>query len=239
MHLVPEHDLSNQAAEERADHADDDRRQAADRLSPGRDQARDETGKETEDEEREDPHTAIGSRKPDLANPPYGPGVSTSRIIRRAVLLGVAATLAGALVATAATTATVKAAQNTTYGSLLVNSSGLTLYHLTSETKGAIKCTGACATLWPPLLVAGGATPSAGAGVTAAKLGTIKRPGGQIQVTYNGLPLYRYAPDKKSGQVLGEGVGGVWFAVSSAGKIVKHAPAATTTTTPASGGYGY
>ena len=91
------------------------------------------------------------------------------------------------------------------------------------------------------MLVSGGAKPTAGAGLTPAKLGTIKRPGGQMQVTYNGLPLYRYSADKKSGEVLGEGVGGVWFAVSSAGKIVKHAPAATTTTTPTttSGGYGY
>jgi predicted lipoprotein with Yx(FWY)xxD motif len=150
------------------------------------------------------------------------------------------AALAGTLAATAANSAIVKTAKNPTYGSLLVNASGLTLYHLTSETKGAIRCTGACATLWPPVLVQGGAMPTVGAGLTAAKLGTIRRPGGQTQVTYNGLPLYRYSPDKKAGQVLGEGVGGVWFAVSSAGSIVKQAPAAsTTTTTPSSGGYGY
>jgi predicted lipoprotein with Yx(FWY)xxD motif len=98
---------------------------------------------------------------------------------------------------------------------------------------------GACAALWSPVLVSGSAKPTAGAGLTAAKLGTIKRPGGQVQVTYNGLPLYRYSPDKKSGEVLGEDVGGVWFAVSSVGKIVKHAPAATTTPTTTSGGYGY
>jgi predicted lipoprotein with Yx(FWY)xxD motif len=167
-----------------------------------------------------------------------------TRRIRQLTLIGVlmAVGLAGALAATASSSATVKAAQNAKYGSLIVNSSGRTLYHLTSETKGAIKCTGACATLWPPLLVSGSAKPTAGAGLTAAKLGTIKRPGGQIQVTYNGLPLYRYSPDKKSGEVLGEGVDGVWFAVSSAGKIVKHASAATTPApapTTTSGGYGY
>ena len=165
-----------------------------------------------------------------------------TRSIRRLTALAVLTTVAlvGALAATATNSALVKTAHNSTYGSLLVNSSGLTLYHLTSETKGTIKCTGACATLWPPVLVEGGSKPSAGAGLTAAKLGTIRRPGGQIQITYNGLPLYRYSADKKSGQALGEGVGGVWFAVSSAGTIVKHAPApSTTTTTPSSGGYGY
>ena len=178
----------------------------------------------------------------------------TTRGIRQLAALGVftIVALAGALAATATNSAIVKTAHNATYGSLLVNSSGLTLYHLTSETKGMIKCTGACATLWPPVLVKGGAKPSAGAGLSAAKLGTIRRPGGQTQVTYNGLPLYRYSIDKKAGQVLAEGVGGVWFAVSSTGKILKHAPAATatttttsttspatTTTTTSSGGYGY
>jgi predicted lipoprotein with Yx(FWY)xxD motif len=166
-----------------------------------------------------------------------------TRGIRQLTALGMVliVALAVALAATATNSALVKSAKNATYGSLLVSSGGLTLYHLTSETKGAIKCTGACATLWPPVLVKGGAMPTVGAGLTAAKLGTIRRPGGQTQVTYNGLPLYRYSADKKSGQVHGEGVGGVWFAVSSAGKIVKQAPAAssTTTTTTSSGGYGY
>ena len=165
-----------------------------------------------------------------------------TRGIRRLTALGMVliVALAGALAATATNSAIVKTAHNTTYGSLLVSSSGLTLYHLTSETKGAIKCRAGCATLWPPVLVKGGAMPTAGAGLTAAKLGTIRRPGGQTQVTYNGLPLYRYSADKKSGQVRGEGVGGVWFAVSSAGKIVRPAPAASsTTTTTSSGGYGY
>jgi predicted lipoprotein with Yx(FWY)xxD motif len=168
--------------------------------------------------------------------------MTVTRGIRWLAALGVLtlAALVGTLSATAGSTPTVKSVQNTTYGPLLASSSGLTLYHLTSESKGAIKCTGACASLWPPVLVSGGVKPTVGARLTAAKLGTIKRPGGQIQVTYNGLPLYRYADDKKSGQVLGEGVGGVWFAVGSAGKIVKPASAApTTTTTPASGGYGY
>ena len=165
-----------------------------------------------------------------------------TRGIRRLTALGIVliVALAATLAAMATNSAIVKSAKNATYGPLLVSSNGLTLYHLTSETNGAIKCTGACATLWPPLLVEGGAMPTAGTGLTAAKLGTIRRPGGQTQVTYDGLPLYRYSADKKSGQVHGEGVGGVWFAVSSAGKIVQHAPAAsTTTTTSSSGGYGY
>jgi predicted lipoprotein with Yx(FWY)xxD motif len=47
-----------------------------------------------------------------------------------------------------------------------------------------------------------------------AKLGTIRRPEGTLQVTYRGLPLYTFASDKKPGQVKGEGLKdvGVWHA---------------------------
>jgi Secreted repeat of unknown function len=57
--------------------------------------------------------------------------------------------------------------------------------------------------------------------VTAAKLGTIKRPDGRLQVTYNGLALYRYDDDKKAGQAKGQGEAGIWYAITPAGKITK------------------
>ncbi len=170
--------------------------------------------------------------------------MAVTRGIRRTLWVTALAisSLAGALAAAAMSGPTVKAAHSASYGSLLVSSNGLTLYHLTSETKGAIKCTGNCASLWPPLLVSPNAKPTAGAGVTA-RIGTIKRPGGKLQVTYNGFPLYRYSADKKPGDVTGEGVGGVWYVVSSDGTVVKHVPAAststTTTTATPTGGYGY
>ena len=53
---------------------------------------------------------------------------------------------------------------------------------------------------------AGKGKPTLGAGLKAAKLGTIKRPNGKLQVTYNKFPLYRYYLDKKPGQANGEGV---------------------------------
>src|SRR5579862_7552995 len=125
--------------------------------------------------------------------------------------------------------ATVKAAKNTTLGSIVVSARGLTLYHLTSEKGGKIKCTGACAATWPPLLVAGSAKPVAGAGIVAAKLGTVKRPDGTMQVTYAGSPLYLFGDDKKAGQAKGEAVGGVWFALAPSGAVVKPAAAAAPT----------
>ncbi len=50
----------------------------------------------------------------------------------------------------------------------------------------------------------------AGDGVTGT-FATTKRTDGAMQVTYNGVPLYYYAADKKAGDVMGQGIGGVWF----------------------------
>lgn len=162
------------------------------------------------------------------------------------VLVGlIAAAIAGGG-ATAAVTGssgagTVKAAQNSAFGSLLVTGSGMTLYHYMPEKHGTIACTGACAKFWPPLLVT--TKPTAGAGVTAGKLSSLKRPDGKTQVTYAGFALYRYAADARPGDVKGQGVQGKWFAVTAAGTLAKAkasggytAPPATTTTN--GGGYG-
>jgi predicted lipoprotein with Yx(FWY)xxD motif len=153
---------------------------------------------------------------------------------------------AGVGVAMAATMSgkggTVKAAHNGKYGSLLVSAAGLTLYHYTPDKHGTIKCTAACAKFWPPLVVAGGVKPKAGAGVNAAKLSTEKRPDGTTQVTYAGLTLYRYSADRKPGDVKGQGFQGVWHAVTPAGTLAKGSGSTTGTTTQGTttsgGGYG-
>ncbi|MGH2843029.1 MAG: COG4315 family predicted lipoprotein, partial [Solirubrobacteraceae bacterium] len=91
------------------------------------------------------------------------------------------------------TTATVRSVTTTALkAKILVDSAGFTLYHLTSEKKRTVSCTAQCRKKWPPLLVAKGKKPNAGAGVSASKLGTLKRPDGGIQVTYNGHALYTY-----------------------------------------------
>ena len=63
----------------------------------------------------------------------------------------------------------------------------------------------------------------AGAGVSAAKLGTIKRGGGS-EVTYAGHPLYLYAGDSAPGQTNGQDLnqfGAGWYALSGAGRKVE------------------
>jgi predicted lipoprotein with Yx(FWY)xxD motif len=169
------------------------------------------------------------------------------------VALAVAA-CGGGGAATAATpktssgaSATVGVTNSSSLGSILVNSTGRTLYLFKADSSTKSACTGACATAWPPLLATG--KPMAGTGVTASKLGTITRSGGQHQVTYNGHPLYLFIKDTKPGQTTGQGLtafGAAWFAVSAAGNQVSShhaphhsgssssppaAPAATTSTT--------
>jgi predicted lipoprotein with Yx(FWY)xxD motif len=123
--------------------------------------------------------------------------------------------------------ATVNASQ-TKLGSVLADSKGRTLYHLNGETATSIKCTGGCASTWPPLMVQAGQQPTAGQGVSGT-LAAVDRPDGTKQAAFNGQPLYTYAGDTKAGDTNGEGVGGVWHVVKAS---------ATTGTTTAGAGTG-
>ena len=94
---------------------------------------------------------------------------------------------------------------------VLTNTNGLTLYWFAPDTSAASRCTGSCTAYWPP--VAG--SPKAGPGVTG-RLGTIKRPGGGVQATYDGHPLYTYVGDNGPGQAQGNNLnlnGGLWYEV--------------------------
>lgn len=138
---------------------------------------------------------------------------------------------------------TVITASSTTYGTILADSSGRTLYMLTADTPTKSICTGACPPIWPPLTVTG--SPTAGSGVKASLLGTITRSDGSHQVTYNGHPLYTFVKDSAPGQVNGEGInhfGGIWYVLNAAGDPVTGPIAAGgangTTTTSVNLSYG-
>jgi predicted lipoprotein with Yx(FWY)xxD motif len=175
-------------------------------------------------------------------------GVRLRWVLPIAVLLAVAG-VGAALAATMSKTSggTVKAAQNAAYGSLLVTSAGMTLYHYTPDRNGAVKCAVGCVQFWPPLVVKAGVKPTAGAGIVKSKLSTVKRPDGRTQVTYAGFPLYRYSGDKKPGEVKGQGFEKIWFAVTAKGTLAKAGtssggstpPPTKTMTDPYGGGGGY
>jgi predicted lipoprotein with Yx(FWY)xxD motif len=104
------------------------------------------------------------------------------------------------------------------FGSYLTDGSGRTVYMFTADKKDTSACTGACTTPWPPVLTTG--SPTAGTGVQASALGTIQR-GSEMQVTYDGMPLYYFIRDKSAGSTAGEGInhfGGSWYVVSPSGK---------------------
>ena len=87
----------------------------------------------------------------------------------------------------------------TKLGTILV--SGKTLYTLVPSKTA---CTAACQKIWPELLLPKGVTrATAGKGVNAKKLGTVKRSNGVRQVTYNGKALYWFSGDKSTGKVNG------------------------------------
>src|ERR1700730_24881 len=118
---------------------------------------------------------------------------------------------------------------------VLTNSKGLTVYWFVPDTSTTSKCTGSCATFWPP--VTGPAT--AGSGVTGT-LGTITRPDGTKQATYAGHPLYTFSGDTAPGQNKGNGLnasGGLWYEMTVSGST----PGAAAGASPSAskGGYGY
>jgi predicted lipoprotein with Yx(FWY)xxD motif len=128
------------------------------------------------------------------------------------VLLGVAVANAGGQPAAAASGAQVILKTTKIGGvTVLTNANGLTLYWFAPDTPAASKCTGSCAAYWPPVT----GSPKAGPGVTGT-LGTIKRPGGSLQATYDGHPLYTYVGDSGPGQAHGNNLnlnGGLWYEV--------------------------
>jgi predicted lipoprotein with Yx(FWY)xxD motif len=112
--------------------------------------------------------------------------------------------------------------RKTGLGTILVDSSGHTLYLFEKDKGDKSSCAGACASAWPPVITT--AKPMPGAGVSAAKLGTTRRSDGTMEATYNGHPLYTYAGDAAPGDTTGEGLdqfGAEWYALSPHGNKVE------------------
>jgi predicted lipoprotein with Yx(FWY)xxD motif len=106
-------------------------------------------------------------------------------------------------------------------GQTLVDGQGQTLYLFEADTAGASACSGGCAAAWPPYLAGG--IPQAGTGLSTAKLSTITRSDGGMQLSYAGHPLYRYAGDTHPGDVTGQGLdqyGAKWFVVGASGSKI-------------------
>jgi predicted lipoprotein with Yx(FWY)xxD motif len=137
--------------------------------------------------------------------------------------LSVIAVAAAAPIARLAGATTVTTHQ-TKRGKDLAASNGHALYLFVHDQGTKSNCYGSCAKAWPPLLTKGNPVAGKGSGVNSKLLGTTKRTGGTVQVTYHGHPLYQYAKDTKPGQSNGEGAdqfGGRWYLVNTSGVAVK------------------
>lgn len=141
--------------------------------------------------------------------------VSIGRIAGVAVALG---GLSGLVLAegaaSAAAAVVVSTTKNAKLGTVLV--SGKTVYTLKAS---KTPCSTACLKIWPALkLPQGVKKATAGKGVSASKLGTVKMKNGALQVTYAGKPLYFFAGDSAAGQVHGNvsDTWGKWSAVVTA-----------------------
>jgi predicted lipoprotein with Yx(FWY)xxD motif len=114
--------------------------------------------------------------------------------------------------------------RHTGVGTVLVDSSGFTVFRFSKDTGKSNTCMAnrECNATWPALTTTG--RPQAGPGVRSSLLSTITIHGGAHQVTYAGHPLYRYAVASERGETSYVGVrqfGGTWYAVSASGGNVK------------------
>ncbi len=105
------------------------------------------------------------------------------------------------------------------FGSVLFDANGQVVYIFENDRPNRSACTSAdCVEAWPPVLTR--KPPTAGAGVDAGRLGTIRRSDGKLQVTYNGRPLYFYEHEGP-GEIRCHDVnlhGGLWWVVTPAGE---------------------
>ena len=114
------------------------------------------------------------------------------RLFLLLVVVGAAAAVAPASAMREA--ALVTTFKDPTFGRVLARPDGQALYYWNVEKRAdfRIRCTGACAKLWPPLFVPRGATVRATATGFKGRFGVVRRPDGRRQLTYNRLPVYTY-----------------------------------------------
>ncbi|MCF3640555.1 hypothetical protein LXM94_11330 [Rhizobium sp. TRM95111] len=120
--------------------------------------------------------------------------------MKRLILLA-----AAALVAAPALAAPVKSVE-TAKGAVVAAENGMTLYTFRKDKPGVSSCYDACAANWPPFMA------EANAAADGA-YSLIERKDGSKQWAKDGMPLYFWIKDAKSGDTTGDGVNGVWDVV--------------------------
>lgn len=109
------------------------------------------------------------------------------------------------------------ATADSTFGTIVVDTKGMTVYVYDGDTAGSgvSTCSGKCLVDWPSVHPVGAGDP-VGDGITG-ELGVITGTDGKPQLTLNGLPLYYLINDKKAGDVKGQGAANIWWVVAPDG----------------------
>ncbi|GAA1233217.1 hypothetical protein GCM10009665_24410 [Kitasatospora nipponensis] len=112
--------------------------------------------------------------------------------------------------------AALKVATSGTLGQIVTDSSGHTLYRFDHDSASppTSSCTGSCAATWQAAPAPGGQPTATG---VSGQVGTLTRSDGTRQLTLNGWPLYRFSGDGAPGDTKGQGVAGIWWAVTPSG----------------------
>jgi predicted lipoprotein with Yx(FWY)xxD motif len=109
--------------------------------------------------------------------------------------------------------------EDSPFGRVLFDANGQVVYVFEIDRRNRSNCTSSeCVKAWPPVLTR--EEPTAGDGVDAGLLGTIRRADGKLQVTYNGRPLYFYEHEGP-GEIKCHNVnlhGGLWWVITPAGE---------------------
>lgn len=98
-------------------------------------------------------------------------------------------------------------------GNYLVDAKGMTLYYFTKDSVGKSTATGAVLANWPLFNAEKFVVIST---LNTADFSTITRDDGMKVTAFKGWPLYYYTKDQVSGDIQGQGVGGVWFVIDPA-----------------------
>jgi predicted lipoprotein with Yx(FWY)xxD motif len=134
------------------------------------------------------------------------------RIVVISLVALVAAVAAGSAMAIASGASPVIKLKDKQFGNILATPKHQALYYWTREKKDfKVRCTGACAKLWPPLIVKSRAAVTTKIAGIKGTFGVVKRPDGKLQVTHDRLPVYTYVHEGPN-QVLCNNVDG-WFVV--------------------------
>ncbi|WP_417885204.1 hypothetical protein [Zunongwangia sp.] len=106
------------------------------------------------------------------------------------------------------TSANVTLTNTGTFGDILTDESGKTLYFFSNDAKDNSTCTSGCLSAWPVFYQE---TIKTDDDLDTSDFATITRPDGKKQTTYKGWPLYYYVNDTQTGDIKGDGVGEIWY----------------------------